>query len=90
MLWAFFVTEFSRTDGDVVTVTQEMLGDSLGINENAILAAPVDNPGCITIANDHGMSPADTGRLELYVILISSTYCEPVLEQRKSQFLSVD
>ena len=76
-LLAFFVPEFGRPNADCIAISQEMLCDALGIDVDAILAAPVDDAGRVAVGDNHGVAPAYVRRLELDVVLLRSADREP-------------
>ena len=89
-LLSLFVAKIGSANRHYVARAQKMLGDALGINVDAVAAAPVDDPCGLPLSNDHCVPSADEIGLQLDVILARTADCHSILEQRKAQFLVVD
>ena len=65
--------EICRADGDSVAVLKDFLLDLPGVHEHAILAIRIDNPSAVAVTQNNCMAPADARRLDLNIIMSSST-----------------
>lgn len=55
-LWAFLVAKFRSPYADDIVIPEKVFLHPLGIDENAVLAAPVDYACYLAFNNDDGMS----------------------------------
>ncbi len=82
--------EFCLADRDDVAVSQDVVLDTTGVDEYAVLASRIDDSAIVVVGHDNCMATTDELCLKLNVIMSSSSNGESVLEQRESEFLTVN
>ncbi len=55
----FFEPKVCPADRDDVAVSQDVILDTTGVDEYAVLASPVDDPGVVVVGHDNRMAPTD-------------------------------
>ena len=69
----FFELEVCLAERNDVTISEDLFLDSVGIDEYAILAPPIDDSGAVVVGYNYRMASTNECCLQLNVIMSSTS-----------------